>query len=232
MLVKDRMTREVATVQAETPIYEALTQMEQRHIRRLPVMRRGRIAGIVTYTDLMRVYPSPASTLTAWEIPHLVMHAPVKEAMTPDPITIHPNAPVEEAARLMRRHKIGGLPVVEDRKLVGIITESDIFEAMVDLMGVDRGGLRVTVELARGAASLCAVTKALEESGVHLLSVVSYREGDRERAVLRLSATGPIDVLHRMAAHGAQVVHLQLRPEDENGRAGSPCTAPVSAMAQ
>lgn len=113
MLVRDRMTSQVVTVEPKTPIYDAMALMKDRRIRRLPVMRGRRLVGIVTWTDLMRASPSPATSLSVWEIPYLLMKAPVSEVMTRTVITISTTATVEEAAVLMRQHKIGGVPVVE-----------------------------------------------------------------------------------------------------------------------
>ncbi len=134
MLVRDRMTTSVCTVSPDSPLERALVLMRSRHIRRLPVLQQGRLVGIVTWTDLMRA--SPASTLSRWEIPALLKEAQVHEVMTPSPETVSPETPLEDAAAIMRRRKIGGLPVVKNGALVGIVTESDIFDAFRNLLGV------------------------------------------------------------------------------------------------
>ncbi len=134
MLVRDRMTTSVCTVSPDSPLERALMLMRSRHIRRLPVLQQGRLVGIVTWTDLMRA--SPASTLGRWEIPALLKDAQVHEVMTSSPETVSPETPLEDAAAIMRRRKIGGLPVVKNGALVGIVTENDIFDAFINLLGV------------------------------------------------------------------------------------------------
>src|SRR3972149_4514732 len=119
MLVRDRMAAPPITIDVNTSTGEAHALMRHYDIRRLPVVARGRLVGIVSWTDLMRAQPSPASTLSAWEGPGLLRKASVKEIMTADPITIGPDSPIEAAAGIMRRPKIGGLPRVEGGRPVG-----------------------------------------------------------------------------------------------------------------
>src|SRR3972149_513853 len=144
MLVRDRMTSPVVTVGPKSSIHDALAVMKEKGIRRLPVVKGQTLVGIVTWTDLMRASPSPATSLSVSEISYLLMKAPVSEVMTKNVITTSPGATIEEVAVQMRQHKIGGLPVVEDGVVGGIVTESDIFDAFIDLMGLNRGGTRLT----------------------------------------------------------------------------------------
>ena len=174
MLVRDRMTPRVVTAEPKTPIYDAMALMKDKRIRRLPVVRGRKLVGIVTWTDLMRASPSPATSLSVWEIPYLLMKAPVSEVMTTTVITIPRTATIEEAAVLMRQHKIGGIPVVEGGAVVGIITESDIFDAFIDLMGLRRGGARLTIELQDRVGALDEVVRAIRECDVNIRSLAAY----------------------------------------------------------
>ena len=127
-LVSDWMTREVITISPDTALKEAHDIMNSKSIRRLPVVIHGKVLGIVTLGDIRGAEPSKASSLSVWEMNDLLANLKVAEIMTHDPITIHQNASIGDAARIMLEKKFSGLPVVDqENRLVGIITESDIF---------------------------------------------------------------------------------------------------------
>lgn len=130
ILVRDWMTRDPITVNPKTPLPEAHKLMKECHIRRLPVVDHGRLVGIVTLGDIREASPSDATSLSIFELHYLLAKLTISEIMTREPITISPDATIREAAKLMLKHKIGGLPVMENGKLVGIITESDIFRVL------------------------------------------------------------------------------------------------------
>lgn len=131
-LVRDWMSRNVITVPPDATLPEADKLMVSKTIRRLPVVENGRLVGIVTYGDIREARPSAATSLSMWELNYLVSRLKVSELMTRDPITVSQDATIGEAAQLLLRHMIGGLPVVDNKgKLVGIITESDIFRMVV-----------------------------------------------------------------------------------------------------
>lgn len=207
MLVRDRMTTPAITMDVKGSIAEAHSLMRHYAIRRIPVLHKDRLVGIVTWTDLMAALPSPASTLGAWEVPGLLRRASVKEIMTSDPVTVDPGDPIEEAAFLMRRWKIGGLPVVKDGVLVGVITESDIFDAFVDLTGVRQGGARLIVDLTGHATAIAEVAAFVESMGVNLLSIATYKQNDSRLAVIRVDAQDPFSVADALAAKGYRVLH-------------------------
>lgn len=131
-LVRDWMTREVVVVAPETTLPEAHRLMNDNQIRRLPVMKDGRLVGIVTRGDVRGAEASDATSLSVWELQYLITKIKIQEIMTLDPVTISQDSTIGEAARLMLDYKISGLPVVDGQgKLVGIITESDIFRIVV-----------------------------------------------------------------------------------------------------
>ena len=130
-LVKEWMTPDPITICPETTLPEANRLMKECGIRRLPVVDNGRLVGIITLGDVREASPSQATSLSIYELNYLISRLTVGKMMTQDPITITPDTSIEAAARLMLEHKIGGLPVVEGAKVVGIITESDIFRLLV-----------------------------------------------------------------------------------------------------
>ncbi len=131
-LVKHWMTRDVITLTPDTSLYEAHRLMTEKRIRRLPVVDRGKLVGIVTLGDVRSAEPSAASTLSVWEMNNLLAKLKVSEIMTREPTTISQEATISTVAEIMLEKKFSGLPVVdEEGKLVGIITESDIFRLVV-----------------------------------------------------------------------------------------------------
>jgi len=128
--VRDWMTANPITVDTKTTLPEAHRIMKDRRIRRLPVVDRNQLIGIVTLGDVREAEPSDATTLSIFELHYLLAKLTIGEIMTREPITISINGTIREAAKMMLQHKIGGLPVMEDGKLVGIITESDIFRVL------------------------------------------------------------------------------------------------------
>lgn len=212
MLVRDRMTSPAITIDVKASIAEVQELMRQHDIRRLPVVQRGRVVGIVTWTDLMRAQPSPASTLSTWEVPALLRSASVREIMTPEPMTIGPDAPIEAAAVIMRREKIGGLPVVQGQTLLGVITESDIFDAFIDLTGLGRGGTRLVVDLSGKPNAIAGVIAIVEAAEVALTSLATYEQGGRQLAVLRVDAPYPLHVVESLGDGGFPVLHLAAAP--------------------
>src|SRR5574341_632670 len=130
-LVKDWMTPNPICVEPHTTLPEGLQLMKERRIRRLPVVDKGRLVGIVTRGDLRGAQPSEATSLSIFEINYLIARLTLDRVMTKHVITVTPNTKIGDAARLMLKHKIAGLPVVDDSKVVGILTESDIFRLIV-----------------------------------------------------------------------------------------------------
>ena len=133
LLVKDWMTTDVITIRPETTLTEAAALMREKAIRRLPIVNEdGKLVGILSQTDVMAARPSDATTLDIWEINYLLSRLKVEKVMTAQPYTVYPDSSLKDAAQLMVTHKIGGIPVVDDKNaVVGIITESDIFRVLI-----------------------------------------------------------------------------------------------------
>src|SRR3990170_3638875 len=135
MIVGERMSHPVISVPPDMPIVDALNLMKREHIRRTPVIKDGKLVGIVSDKDLLNASPSPATSLSVWEMNYLLSKITVKDVMTKDVLTVTEDTPIEEAARIMADNKIGGLPVMRGASVVGIITETDLFKLFLELLG-------------------------------------------------------------------------------------------------
>ena len=180
MFVHDRMSSPAVVVQEKESFQDALRLMRERQCRRLPVVdQKGKLVGIVSERDLLYASPSEATSLSIWEVHYLLAKLRVKEIMTPEVITTTPDTPIEDAARLMVTHKIGGLPVVDGRQeLVGVITETDIFHAFVEMLAGGHPGVRLTLEVPEGKGVLLELCRTILDLGGSIMSVGSF-EGHR-----------------------------------------------------
>jgi acetoin utilization protein AcuB len=135
MLVGERMTRDPVVIRDDTSIQGALKIMRDNKVRRLPVLNdKGALVGIVSERDLLFASPSPATSLSIYELHYLMSRIKVADVMTTEVITVTEDTPLEEAARIMVGNKIGGLPVERKGELVGIITETDLFKIFLELL--------------------------------------------------------------------------------------------------
>jgi len=169
------MSHPVITIQPEIPIMEAHGLMQNEHIRRLPVInKRKQLVGIVSERDILHAEPSDVTSLSIWEEHYLLSKITVKEVMTRDVITITENTPLEEAARIMADNKIGGLPVLRDGRVVGIITETDLFKIFLEILGARERGTRLTVLVPNSPEGLVQLTKAIFDIGGSILSMGTF----------------------------------------------------------
>lgn len=135
--VRDIMSPNPVTVTPRNAIRTAINLMREGGYRRLPVVDRGKLVGIITDRDLRRAANSPFVVREQWYDNFILDHIEVGSCMTPNPLTVEPAASIAEAARLMRNHKIGGLPVLADGQLVGIITETDLLDFLIELLSTE-----------------------------------------------------------------------------------------------
>lgn len=162
MFVKEFMTPEPITITADTAVPAALRLMGEKKIRRLPVMdSHGKLVGIVSDKDLLHASPSPATSLAIWEITDLMSKLKVEKVMTRNVITVTEDTPLEEAALIMADKRIGSLLILRDKELVGIITESDLFRVLLDLLGGRRSGVRITAAVVNAKGTLAKLTNAI-----------------------------------------------------------------------
>ena len=178
MLVGNRMTLHPVTVSPHSSVAVAMTLMRERKIRRLPVLdSHGQLVGIVSDRDILQASPSPATSLAKWEIPELLDKLTIDEVMTADVVSIPEDTPLEDAARIMADHKVGGLPVMRGAVLVGIITESDLFKVLLQLLGGRRPGVRISVATPGDKGTVARITAAVFAAGGNIVGFgISERE--------------------------------------------------------
>lgn len=184
MFVKDVMTPNPITVAPETSFAEAMDIIRRKKVRRLPVVKDGKLVGIVAEKDLLSASPSKATSLDVWEITSLLHKLKVEEIMTKDVVTVSPDTPIEEAAVIMADKKIGALPVVKGEKLVGIITETDIFKTFVNMLGARESGVRYVFKLKNVPGLLAKIAMLIYETGGNVISVASYEVNEDEYSVI------------------------------------------------
>ncbi|MBI5030655.1 MAG: CBS domain-containing protein [Chloroflexi bacterium] len=182
MLVRERMTPNPITVSPTTSVNDALRLMREKKIKRLPVLdNRGQLVGIVSEKDLLYASPSPATSLNVWEIHELLGKLVVEKVMTPRVITVAEDQPLEDAARMMDDGKIGGLPVMRGKTLVGIITESDLFKAFLQFLGGRRPGVRVTAYISNTKGTLAKIAQAIFDAGGDIVGLAFSEDPDPKK---------------------------------------------------
>ena len=210
MLVENRMKREPITISPETGILEASRLLRQYKIRHLPVVKGGRLVGILTDRDLKRVSPSPATSLSVYEVNYLLDRLEAKEVMTKQVVTVTPKTTIEEAAKLLLAHRIGGLPVVEGVTLVGIVTETDVLEALVEAMGIRGSCSRVEVVVEDAPAALHAIGDIVRGRGGDIVSIMTagatHRGEERKVLIVRIEDENPEEVVTAIEKAGYPVL--------------------------
>lgn len=200
MRVRTRMTAPALVVGPDAPAWEALGLMRRHRIRRLPVVDEGVLVGIVTWTDVVRLH-TPAVEGSR-RTPGLSVGVLVRHLMAGAPVTVDPDATIEHAAALMRSHKIGGLPVVEDGRLAGVITESDLFDTFAEMVGAGPHEAHLHVTVGSISVELPRIVAGLTRAGIPLIALHTLRASGEEGVglVVHENDLGPAqEVLHRLA---------------------------------
>jgi acetoin utilization protein AcuB len=211
MLVRKRMSSPVITVAPDLPIMQALDLMKKNRIRRLPVVKKGKMVGIVSEGDLLNASPSDATSLSVWELNYLLGKITVDEIMTKNVITVAEDTPIEEAAFLMDENKIGGLPVIANGELVGLITETDLFRIFLELMSARQPGVRVTALVPDQPGELDIITHAIADAGGDFLSMGTFAGDSSENRILTFKVRNlDEDKVHELIApHIEQLIDIR-----------------------
>ena len=177
MLVRNWMSKSVITVEETDSMHNAMKLLKEHDIRMLPVMRDGKLVGIVTDRDLKRASASDATTLEVHELIFLISQIKVKSIMTKDPITVPFDYTVEETAEILLRNKISGAPVVDhDGQVVGTITQTDLFNALISLTGVGKRGIQFALQIEDRPGSIKEVADIIRKYGGRMVSILSTYE--------------------------------------------------------
>ena len=191
MQVKDRMTPNPVTVADDSSFENALHLMKEKKIRRLPVVdKHGHLAGIIADRDLFAASPSPATSLSIFEAHYLLSKMQIKDMMTKRLIAVGDDCPIEEAARIMVDHKIGSLPVLRENKMVGIITDTDIFKTFVEILGGREPGLRLTLDVTEGKGALAAIANEIAREDGNIISLATFSGKDADDRIVTVKVSG------------------------------------------
>lgn len=209
MFVANRMTENPITVEPNAKVDEAALLMKRHKFRRLPVVEAGRLVGFLSERDILKVAPSPATTLSKYEINSLLAKLCVKDIMQQPVISVPVEATIEEAALLMCTHKIGGLPVISSvGAVVGIITETDVFRAFVDAMGLARGKTRLTLEVEDRVGTVKEIAAVFTQLGLSIDSLHTCKKPDGKYEVVIRGDFPAVEVVQdKLEGKGFKVVH-------------------------
>ena len=190
MLVGNRMTQRPVTVTEDAGLDQALELMHSEKVRRLPVLdKHGHLVGIVSELDLLKASPSPATSLSMYELPYLLSKIKMGDIMTKDVVTVTEDTPLEEAALVMAENKIGGLPVMRGDKLVGIITETDLFKIFLEVLGARVEGARVSLLVPEEKGMLAKIAGKVAEMGGNFVAQTTIMGEDPTSRQLTIKVT-------------------------------------------
>lgn len=212
MFVKTYMTTNPVFVSPDDTFHQALHILRKQGVRHLPVLERDRLVGVVVEKDLLSNQPSPATSLSLYEIYSLLETLRVRQIMSSPAITVESDCPLEEAARIMVENKISCLPVMDGDKLTGIITETDVFEALVEILGGEETGLRLILRLPDRIGMLALAANRIAEAGANILAVTNtglLGDGFRE-VMIKTSGAKPEDI--RKLFEGTEMIVEEIRP--------------------
>ncbi len=210
MLVKTFMTHHPTSVSPNDNFPQAMSVIRKRKIRHLPVVDKDKLVGIVVEKDLLSNHPSPATTLSLYEIYSLLESLRIRQIMSRPVITVEGDCPLEEAARIMVENKISCLPVMDGEMLVGIITETDVFKVLVEVLGGREDGIRLTLRLPDRAGELASISRQIADAGGNVVAVTttSVADGKRETMIKETGADRD-KVAELLEKSGVEVVDMR-----------------------
>ena len=209
--VEDRMNKSPITIKRDDSFQTALNLLRQGGVRHLPVLEGKKLVGILTDRDLRQASPSPATSLSIYEIKYLLNKIVVEDIMVKDVITVPPTATIELAAKMINEQRIGALPVVNEKgELLGIITETDILETFVEATGLGEPSARIEVEMDDKPGALAKVAQLIKKHDINIISVMTIpgvTKGKRI-VVFRLATTNPSAVKKEIEGGGYAVLSV------------------------
>ncbi|MBN7772718.1 CBS and ACT domain-containing protein [Clostridium aminobutyricum] len=209
MYVKSKMTANPYTIAYNAPITEVIELMREKNLKRVPVVDGEKVVGMLTHSDIQKVSPTKATTLSIYELNYLLSKTLVKDAMTKNAITVSPDALLEEAAVLMRENRISSLAVVKDNRIVGIITESDIFDSFIDLLGFKEVGSRITIQAADAPGALADIAEIFRSFDSNITRIAVYRGSNgKSDVVIRTNTINTDQIEKQLNERGYTVEHI------------------------
>ena len=212
VIVSMWMARELVTIESHTSVMRAAELMAEKHIRRLPVIEHHggdqHPIGLITATDILHAFPPEINPFALRASANRPVHTTAEEIMSRSLQTVSPDAPIEEAARLMRNGKISTLLVTQKMKLIGLITESDIFRAFVSIFDFPRGSARITFLIAKGEDAFGLIAPIALRWGVRVVSLISVQQGERELCVVIVAGKSVDDMLDELWNSGHSVLNV------------------------
>jgi acetoin utilization protein AcuB len=216
MIVSMWMTRELLTVAPETPVTEAAKLMAQKRVRRLLVVDKHadgpRLLGIISAKDVIHAFPPDVNPFAIVGPDARLTPTTVAQIMTSRPRTTTPDTPIEDVAALMCAHKIGALPVLREKSLVGIITESDIFRAFVSLLGSYESGARITFDATKGEDVFELMRKLSRQDNVRIISLIWTERDQQPVCLVRITGAGVEKVLEDLWSSGHIIINVTRFP--------------------
>ncbi len=205
MKVRDVMTWNVVSVSSDTPIMEARKVMDAHNVRRLPVVDRGRLVGMVSKERIARTGPSPATSLSVWEINYLMAKMTVKEVMKKDVVTVHPDMSAEAAIALAQSKGVGALPVVEDHNVIGIVSTNDFFYKILNpVLGIGKPGTRIVISKGSDIKNMPDILEIVKKHGTKIVSLHSMPplEGKEQDLCLHLDTKDASQIIKDLKGKG------------------------------
>lgn len=191
MIIESRMTRNPVTVTPDLSVVEASEIMKAEKVHRLPVLDKEKnLIGVISEKDILHAAPSAASTLSIHEMAYLLSKLTVKKVMKKDVVTIQKTTPVEDAARLMVDQDLSCLPVMDGKKIVGIVSKSDMFKILLELFGARHYGVRVSFLVDDRPGTIATISKAVADAGYDIISFGTFMGTDPTNAVCTIKVQG------------------------------------------
>lgn len=208
MFVKNEMTTNPFTISPDQTIPDAHEIMSKNGIKRLPVMENGKLVGVVSKEDIAHASPSMATSLSVNEITYLLAKTKIRKVMAKNPIVISSNALLEEAATLMRNNHVAFLPVVDNDKLVGVITESAIFDSFIELLGFREAGTRLTIEADDAPGIMSNLTSIIGKFGANITHIAVYRsETGKSDVVIAINSYNTAEIEKTIEEQGFKIIY-------------------------
>lgn len=210
MYVKHYMSKNPVTIEHDATISEAVSLMAETNYHRIPVLKDGKLVGIITDGNIQKASPSKATSLSVFEVNYLLSKTTVADYMTKNVVICSPDILLEEAVEIMKTTKVSCLPVMEGDKIVGIITETDLFNAFTDLLGFNAPhSSRITIDIREDKVGVLAkLGSIMKAEGMSVISMAIYRENDPLQVVVRVNTLQIDGLLQALADNDFKVSHV------------------------